>query len=221
MGSLKHIVHRRVHLERGQNEHRKNKLGPLEKHKDYKRRAERYHLNERIIARLEEKARIANPQEFNFSMTKSQVQDDGTVLIDKKANHNESNIVDKELKYVEYRLNLMRKKVDKDLPFVGTIFSNKSKTIPNNNITSSNNNNDMTLDDDMPLDQINKKKPTGEIYKKLSNSLDQINKLVTIRDKLIERKKVIESRDKKIPILKVLTNAQAVRIHKLAPERKR
>lgn len=67
MSSLKHAVHRRVHLEREQPANRSH-LGLLEKHKDYVERARRCHQWEQELAALEEKAKAGNPLEFNYRM---------------------------------------------------------------------------------------------------------------------------------------------------------
>lgn len=69
MGSdgLKHVVHRRVHLERHQPKARR-KLGYLEKHKDYVKRAKDFHRKEDQIKLLQRKAFFRNEDEFAHSM---------------------------------------------------------------------------------------------------------------------------------------------------------
>jgi len=66
-GGLKHVVKRRVHLERHQPEKRK-KLGYLEKHKDYVHRAKDYHQKEKVIKKKERAAYFRNPDEFRQGM---------------------------------------------------------------------------------------------------------------------------------------------------------
>lgn len=66
-GSLKHVVHKRVHLERPQPGYRR-RLGYLEKHKDYVKRAKDYHRKEDAIKKLQQKAYFKNEDEFNRSM---------------------------------------------------------------------------------------------------------------------------------------------------------
>lgn len=47
--SLKHVVKRRVHLERSQPHERKKKFAILEKHSDYVLRAKDYHKKQKIL----------------------------------------------------------------------------------------------------------------------------------------------------------------------------
>ncbi|KAH8741926.1 hypothetical protein FG386_003121 [Cryptosporidium ryanae] len=73
MSSLKHSVHRRVHLERATPASRL-KFGILERKKDYKLRAIRYHEKENLFKSLSEKARTRNPDEFDFNMVNSRME---------------------------------------------------------------------------------------------------------------------------------------------------
>ncbi|CAE7376646.1 UTP11 [Symbiodinium sp. CCMP2456] len=66
-GSLRHVVHKRVHLERHQPKHRR-RLGYLEKHKDYVKRAKDFHKKEDIIKGLHRKAYFKNEDEFAYGM---------------------------------------------------------------------------------------------------------------------------------------------------------
>eukprot|EP00922_Rhytidocystis_sp_ex-Travisia-forbesii_P012693 GHVS01019107.1.p2 GENE.GHVS01019107.1~~GHVS01019107.1.p2 ORF type:complete len:222 (-),score=52.12 GHVS01019107.1:89-754(-) len=77
--ALKHVEHRRVHLERHQPARRK-KLGLLEKHKDYVERAKQQHKREDILKRLQEKARQKNAAEFNFKMLGAVSKEKGVVM---------------------------------------------------------------------------------------------------------------------------------------------
>lgn len=82
MGGLKHVVPRRVHLERSQPEHRKRRVGQyLEKKADYKKRSEHYHLRERLIKELSLKGRYRNEDEFNYKMINSRIGDQGQVIL--------------------------------------------------------------------------------------------------------------------------------------------
>jgi U3 small nucleolar RNA-associated protein 11 len=65
--SLKHVVHRRVHKERHQPAARQ-RLGYLEKHKDYVKRAKDFHRKEDHIKKLHQKAYFKNEDEFSFGM---------------------------------------------------------------------------------------------------------------------------------------------------------
>lgn len=72
MSSLKHSIHRRVHLERATPANRL-RFGILERRQDYKLRANRYHEKERLFQALREKARTRNPDEFHFNMINSRL----------------------------------------------------------------------------------------------------------------------------------------------------
>ena len=63
----------RAHKERAQPKARE-KLGILEKHKDYKLRADDYKKKQRHIQALREKAAFRNPDEFYFAMTSSRTE---------------------------------------------------------------------------------------------------------------------------------------------------
>lgn len=71
-GNLRHVVHKRVHLERPQPSKRR-KLGTLEKHKDYVKRAQDYNKKQDIIKKLHRKAYFKNEDEFAFSMVNSKM----------------------------------------------------------------------------------------------------------------------------------------------------
>ena len=63
----------REHKERAQLKSRQ-KLGLLEKHKDYVLRARDYHRKQRRINALKEKAAFRNPDEFYFGMVNAQTE---------------------------------------------------------------------------------------------------------------------------------------------------
>jgi U3 small nucleolar RNA-associated protein 11 len=73
-GSLRHVVHKRVHLERHQPKQRK-KLGYLEKHKDYVLRAKDFHRKQDKIKKLQRKAYFKNEEEFSRKMVNMQIKD--------------------------------------------------------------------------------------------------------------------------------------------------
>ncbi|KAJ7293108.1 small-subunit processome [Mycena rebaudengoi] len=66
---LKNSIHRRNHKERSQLAHRA-RLGILEKHADYVKRARDYHSKQDRITRLKQKVADRNKDEFYFSMSK-------------------------------------------------------------------------------------------------------------------------------------------------------
>jgi U3 small nucleolar RNA-associated protein 11 len=67
--SLRNSLHRRNHKERSQLKNR-NRLGILEKHKDYVLRASDYHSKQERLKRLHEKAAQRNKDEFYFAMNR-------------------------------------------------------------------------------------------------------------------------------------------------------
>ncbi|KAA8499440.1 putative U3 small nucleolar RNA-associated protein 11 [Porphyridium purpureum] len=67
MSSWKKVEPRRMHKERAQPE-RRQRLGLLEKKKDYKLRARDFHKKEDELKRLREKAALRNPDEFYHGM---------------------------------------------------------------------------------------------------------------------------------------------------------
>ncbi|KAJ0406284.1 hypothetical protein P43SY_007072 [Pythium insidiosum] len=71
--SLRNVVKRREHKERGQPLERK-KLGLLEKHKDYVLRARDYNRKQRRLRALQVKASMRNPDEFYFKMSSTRTE---------------------------------------------------------------------------------------------------------------------------------------------------
>uniref|UniRef100_K3WAT9 U3 small nucleolar RNA-associated protein 11 n=1 Tax=Globisporangium ultimum (strain ATCC 200006 / CBS 805.95 / DAOM BR144) TaxID=431595 RepID=K3WAT9_GLOUD len=74
MSSLRNVVKRREHKERGQLRERK-KLGLLEKHKDYVKRARDYNKKQDHLKALAVKAAFRNPDEFYFRMNSTRTED--------------------------------------------------------------------------------------------------------------------------------------------------
>jgi U3 small nucleolar RNA-associated protein 11 len=86
-GNLRHVVHKRVHLERAQPAARK-KFGHLEKHKDYVKRAKDFHRKEDTIKKLQRKAYFKNEDEFAHGMlTHAKGQSKKDKSLKKKATH--------------------------------------------------------------------------------------------------------------------------------------
>ncbi|POY73658.1 hypothetical protein BMF94_3193 [Rhodotorula taiwanensis] len=73
VSKLKLNEQKRQHRERAQPAHRK-KLGHLEKHQDYVKRARDFHSKEDRIQKLREKASFRNKDEFYFGMIKSKTK---------------------------------------------------------------------------------------------------------------------------------------------------
>ncbi|THV07601.1 small-subunit processome [Dendrothele bispora CBS 962.96] len=84
--SLRNSLHRRNHKERSQLSNRA-RLGILEKHKDYVKRAQDYHSKQDRLTRLKQKASERNKDEFYFSMKREKtkggvhVKDRGNVAL--------------------------------------------------------------------------------------------------------------------------------------------
>jgi len=72
--ALKNLTKTRTYRERSQPKARQ-KLGILEKHKDYKERAVDYHKKEDALKKMREKAAFKNQDEFYFGMTHTQLKD--------------------------------------------------------------------------------------------------------------------------------------------------
>lgn len=72
--SLRNVVKRREHKERGQLLERK-KLGLLEKHKDYVKRARDYNKKQDRLKTMQVKASFRNPDEFYFRMNATRTED--------------------------------------------------------------------------------------------------------------------------------------------------
>ncbi|KAI0436830.1 small-subunit processome [Xylaria telfairii] len=68
MSSLRNAVNRRVHRERDQLNDRKNRYGLLEKHKDYRLRAQDHNRKKAQLKSLRKKAEDRNEDEFYFGM---------------------------------------------------------------------------------------------------------------------------------------------------------
>ncbi len=83
MSSLRNAIKRVTHKERAQPTSRKH-LGLLEKHKDYKLRADNFHKKERRIKAMGERAAQRNPDEFYHAMHSSEVVKGKHRITDKK-----------------------------------------------------------------------------------------------------------------------------------------
>lgn len=74
-GFGKNIIPRRIHKERSQPAHRRQKHGLLEKKKDYKQRAKYYNSRAARLKLLKEKASFRNPDEFYYAMSRMSTAD--------------------------------------------------------------------------------------------------------------------------------------------------
>eukprot|EP00761_Pharyngomonas_kirbyi_P014831 gb/GECH01014861.1/.p1 GENE.gb/GECH01014861.1/~~gb/GECH01014861.1/.p1 ORF type:complete len:248 (+),score=82.33 gb/GECH01014861.1/:1-744(+) len=81
MSSLRNAIPKRTYRERGQLSWRKH-LGPLEKHKDYVRRARDRHRKEKEINHLQEQAFFRNPDEYSAEMTHYERDKEGNLVFE-------------------------------------------------------------------------------------------------------------------------------------------
>ena len=72
--SMRNLLKTRTYRERAQPAARQH-MGILEKHKDYKLRAQDYHRKEDALKKLREKAAFRNPDEYYFGMAHTKVED--------------------------------------------------------------------------------------------------------------------------------------------------
>ncbi|RCI02767.1 UTP11-like, U3 small nucleolar ribonucleoprotein [Rhizopus stolonifer] len=114
MPSLRNVVQRRNHKERGQIASRE-KFGLLEKKKDYLLRAKDYHSKQNRLKALKEKALFRNPDEFYFKMINTETK--GGVHIQKRNEELPDEMVqllksqDKE--YIKHQRDLSKRKMEK------------------------------------------------------------------------------------------------------------
>lgn len=101
----------RVHRERHQPLGR-NHLGPLEKKKDYRKRAKDQNDKKAALATLRKRALNKNPDEFHYHMINSELKD-GVHFEKVKDEELAVGDVMQDLVYVSHRRNVERKKIDK------------------------------------------------------------------------------------------------------------
>ncbi|KAL7675128.1 hypothetical protein ACOME3_001397 [Neoechinorhynchus agilis] len=106
---------RRKHFERGQHADRLH-LGMLEKHPDYKLRADDYNRKRRTLYRLRQKALNRNSDEFFFGMIRTRNRNGIHNLKDRVMNFTRDElklIGNSDRKYVDFRLQLEKRKLEK------------------------------------------------------------------------------------------------------------
>lgn len=87
MTALRHVVKRSVHKERHQLASRQ-KLGILEKKKDFQKRAKHLHKKKDYIDNLKQKAFLRNPEEFAYGMIKAKSNTAGQLVTGYAKRHN-------------------------------------------------------------------------------------------------------------------------------------
>lgn len=79
MAKLVHDVQKKQHRERSQ-VHSRARLGFLEKHKDYVKRAQDYHKKQNTLKILRSKAKDRNPDEYYHAMNSRKVDSNGMLI---------------------------------------------------------------------------------------------------------------------------------------------
>ncbi|CAO3654023.1 unnamed protein product [Cunninghamella echinulata] len=114
MSSLRNVVQRRNHKERGQLAGRE-RLGLLEKKKDYLLRARDYHGKQKRLKTLREKALFRNPDEFYFKMINTQTKNG--VHIQKRNEELPAEMVQlmksQDKNYIKIQRDISKKKMEK------------------------------------------------------------------------------------------------------------
>ncbi|KAI9294183.1 U3 small nucleolar RNA-associated protein 11 [Neoconidiobolus thromboides FSU 785] len=114
MSSLRNSVQRRNHAERSQPARRQH-LGILEKHKDYKLRATDYHKKQDTLKKLREKARFRNEDEFYFKMINTKTK--GGVHIKERSGVLGADIMKllrtQDSNYIQQMINIEQKQIEK------------------------------------------------------------------------------------------------------------
>jgi U3 small nucleolar RNA-associated protein 11 len=113
--SMRNAVKRICHKERGQLASRKN-LGLLEKHSDYKERANDYKKKKSFIKHLRKKAKDRNPDEFYYKMNSSQVSGDGLHrdIIDKSMDNDTIKLLkSQDMGYIVHKKSVDARKIEK------------------------------------------------------------------------------------------------------------
>lgn len=108
-------VNQKTHRERSQLRSR-NHLGLLEKHKDYKRRANHENQKKQIIKSLRKRALNKNPDEFYFHMVNSVVVNNIHREKQKEDKHTPEQIKlmqTRDLRYINTRRTMEKKKIEK------------------------------------------------------------------------------------------------------------
>ncbi|TPX71447.1 hypothetical protein SpCBS45565_g01032 [Spizellomyces sp. 'palustris'] len=114
MSSLRNAVQRRNHRERGQIASRE-RLGLLEKHKDYVLRARDYHKKQNALKTLRQKAAFRNPDEFYFGMINAKTKK-GVHILERqeKFEHDFLRLLKtQDQNYVNYQRSVNGKKIER------------------------------------------------------------------------------------------------------------
>ena len=113
--AMRNAVKRITHKERSQPAARK-KLGLLEKHKDYKVRANDFKKKRSYIKTLKKKAADRNPDEFYFKMNNTKIDNKGIHkdIIDKSMDHSTIQLLkSQDMGYIVHKKSIDLRKIEK------------------------------------------------------------------------------------------------------------
>lgn len=100
MAKLVHNVQKKQHRERSQLTGR-SRLGFLEKHKDYVKRAQDYHKKDNTLKILRGKAKERNPDEYYHAMTSRKVDQSGLLFTSRRSNKEDSTLTMDQVKLLK------------------------------------------------------------------------------------------------------------------------
>lgn len=100
MAKLVHNVQKKQHRERSQLTGR-TRLGHLEKHKDYVKRAQDYHKKENTLKILRGKAKERNPDEYYHAMTSRKVDSKGLLVTSRRSEEEDSSLTMDQVKLLK------------------------------------------------------------------------------------------------------------------------
>lgn len=178
-------INQRRHRERHQ-PNKRCRLGLLEKHKDYVKRASDYHKKERVIKKLKIKALDKNPNEYYHHMVNSELGINGhTEKRKPPSDHTiEQKLVleHKNLSYVDMKLNIEKKQLDKLLSRLHLVDYSVKK---NNGVHRVLNSGDIKKLSSLENRMLRKSNACKEKqYKELVKRMERQKQLSVIKDKM-------------------------------------
>nr|CCA26957.1 U3 small nucleolar RNAassociated protein putative [Albugo laibachii Nc14] len=247
MSSLRNVVKRREHKERGQL-HERKRLGLLEKHKDYVLRARDYHNKQKRLRSMQLKAAFRNPDEFYFKMHSSRTEEGVHVSTNNHADQLSAEALQilktQDLAYLQMKRSVdlsKAEKLRKGLHFVGapamnqhTIYVDTDDQVQNFNVASHfetppelatrsfNRIRNQTLAETKFSSHEHDRVAveTGKVYRELCSRLDRANKLGHLTAKLdLERK--IQAKGKKKKVVAIGEQGNSLPVYRWKKERQK